>query len=93
MKEKIDFDKQFQNLRRVEAPPFLYTRISSKINKSDYLSIPAWKALAIAGCLTILAIINVAIIDQVGRQNNAENSSLEQHLFNDLNKSNQVYYE
>ena len=65
-------ENQLDNLNRiqkVDAPPFLYTRILSRIQNKVKETVPVKWAVAAAACLTLLIIINLTVI-QADKDNN-----------------------
>ncbi|MBR9919738.1 MAG: hypothetical protein GYB31_02800 [Bacteroidetes bacterium] len=92
MKE-TDPTNQLKRIKKVSAPPFLFTRIEAKIEAREKNRLPiSWAfggslALGILLCLNIFLIINSSEPNHQNNQINSVADALE------LNTSNQLYYE
>jgi hypothetical protein len=75
-------------IQKVDATPFLYTRILSRIQNKAKETVPVKWAVAAAACLVILLILNISAI-QSGKESNTTDLS-EVFL---LKTSNSLYNE
>jgi len=90
-------EKEFQKLKKiqkVEAPPFLFTRIEQKVKNLDSDHIPFRWVLSTSLSLCILLILNINLLSTSIQATNTSNNDLELILEDmQLNTSNQLYYE
>ena len=94
MENMKEFDelKKLERLQRVEAPPFLLTRINERIRSAQSNNAPLQWSLAASLVFSFLLMANVYMLSSTGQT--TTNTSLEQTIDNlDLMPSNQLYYE
>lgn len=71
-----------ENIKRVEAPPFLYTRILQKIVTLEKQVIPTKLAWVLSGFLTLVMLLNLfAILSQHGTSSDTESLAQSLQLF------------
>ncbi len=93
MNELKEFENRMNELERVEAPPFLFTRIASSIDNLEKAQFPVQKVLVFACALVVLIVVNFTIlfsINDVDQQ--SENQPLDWTSMY-TNSSNQIYHE
>lgn len=67
IEEKLDL---LRTIQKVEAPPYLFTRIVAKIKNEPEVEVSTGKIAAIGLALFILLLVNIAIIsNNVSRKN------------------------
>lgn len=86
MKHPLDI---FEKVQKVDAPPFLYTRILTRIQNKAKETVPVRWAAAAAACLIILIVININVIRSSNPQTNTADLS---EVFS-LQTSNSLYNE
>lgn len=92
MKKNKDF-QSLQKIKKVEAPPFLYTRIEQKIKnlQADKISLRWVLGGSLSFC--ILLYFNISLIN-LNLNNEVSTNNLELVLEDmNMNSSNQLYYE
>lgn len=77
-----------EKVQKVEAPPFLYTRILNRIQNKAQETVPVKWAVVAAACLLVLITINISVI-QSSKENNRTDLS---EAFS-LQTSNSLYNE
>lgn len=77
-----------EKVQKVDAPPFLYTRILSRVQNKVKETVPVKWAIASAACLVVLLIINISVIQQSKESNTTDLSE----VFS-LQTSNSLYNE
>lgn len=91
MKENEFIEQQLKSIKKVDAPPFLLTRIEAKIS-AHQRNIISSKKIAIALSFTIALIIgNLFILKQVNSSTSSSQSSLFESM--KIDNSNQLYHE
>lgn len=75
-------------IQKVDAPPFLYTRILTRVQNKVKETVPVKWVVAAAACLLILITINISVI-QSSKESNSSNLS---EVFS-LQTSNSLYNE
>lgn len=77
-------------IQKVDAPPFLYTRILSRIQNKVQETVPVKWAVVAAACLLTLIVINISVISKTTTVQN--NSSELSEAFS-IQTSNALYNE
>jgi NADH:ubiquinone oxidoreductase subunit 6 (subunit J) len=85
MEKELDI---LNRIQKVDAPPFLYTRILTRVQNKVRETVPVKWAVAAAACLLILITINISVI-QSSKQSNTTNLS---EVFS-LKTNNSLYNE
>lgn len=85
MEKELDI---LNRIQKVDAPPFLYTRILTRVQNKVRETVPVKWAVVAAACLLILITINISVI-QSTKQNNTTDLS---QVFS-LQTSNSLYNE
>ncbi len=85
MENELDI---LNRIQKVDAPPFLYTRILNRVQNKVKETVPVKWAVAAAACLLILITINISVI-QSSKESNSTNLS---EVFS-LQTSNSLYNE
>ncbi len=85
MENELDI---LNRIQKVDAPPFLYTRILTRVQNKVKETVPVKWAVAAAACLLILITINISVI-QSSKENNTTNLS---EVFS-LKTNNSLYNE
>lgn len=86
MEHPID---SLSKIQKVDAPPFLYTRILSRIQNKVKETVPVKWAVAAAACVVILILININVIQSAN--NTTETTNLSE-MFS-LQTNNSLYNE
>lgn len=91
MKENEFIEKHLKSIKKVDAPPFLLTRIEAKINENQK-NIVSTKKIAIALTCTVALILGNVIFIQ---RTNKTNYDTETSVFESMNlvNSNQLYHD
>lgn len=63
-------------IQKVDAPPFLYTRILNRVQNKMKETVPVKWAVAAAACLLILITINISVIQSSKESNNTNLSEV-----------------
>jgi hypothetical protein len=88
MKQDFDFLEQIQ---KVEAPPFLLTRIMAKIEQYPSLSISKKEAMAwLISCIVLIA-INLSIVFYTDKKENDTRQLAPIAEIMDMNTNNNLY--
>lgn len=91
MKENDYIEQHLKSIKKVDAPPFLLTRIEAKINAIEK-NVISNKKIALAFSLTLTLIIgNIFFVQQNKTQNSDTTSSVFEEM--NLNTSNQLYHD
>lgn len=85
MENELDI---LNRIQKVDAPPFLYTRILTRVQNKVKETVPVKWAVAAAACLLILITINISVI-QSSKESNTTNLS---EVFS-LKTNNSLYNE
>jgi hypothetical protein len=85
MENELDI---LNRIQKVDAPPFLYTRILNRIQNKAKETVPVKWAIAAATCLVVLLIVNISVIQQSKQSNTTDLSE----VFS-LQTSNSLYNE
>ncbi len=85
MENELDI---LNRIQKVDAPPFLYTRILTRVQNKVKETVPVKWAVAAAACLLILITINISVI-QSSKESNSTNLS---EVFS-LKTNNSLYNE
>ncbi|MBP7810535.1 MAG: hypothetical protein KA163_14680 [Bacteroidia bacterium] len=85
MENELDI---LNRIQKVDAPPFLYTRILNRVQNKVKETVPVKWAVAAAACLLILITINISVI-QSSKESNTTNLS---EVFS-LKTNNSLYNE
>ncbi|MEL6190684.1 MAG: hypothetical protein AAFR66_01485 [Bacteroidota bacterium] len=94
MREDTDFER-LSRIQKVDAPPFLFTRIEAKINALQEEVYPIrWMRLALAG-FVVLMLLNLWLVGQnvVGGSSVGEDNMSVLSAGVELYQSNQLYNE
>lgn len=68
MKHPVD---NLSKIQKADVPPFLYTRILSRIENKVKETVPLKWAVVAAGCVLALLVLNISVI-QLNKENNTE---------------------
>ena len=92
MKRKNPLE-DLKKIKKVDAPPFLYTRIEAKIEAMEAKEVPMKWVLASSFALSFLLFINIISIRSLFA--NGGNSNSLELIMDDMNLSpaNQLYYD
>jgi hypothetical protein len=93
----MDLDKKLdalQQIKEVDAPPFLYTRIQQQIHNLQQLEAPAKWKWAFAFSTLLILLINISIMISSSAPVSKQNSGVE-NIVNSLGLSNtnDLYHE
>jgi hypothetical protein len=87
MKHPVDI---LEKVQKVGAPPFLYTRILSRIQNKAHEIVPIKWVAAAAACMLVLIVINISVIVNATTD---QNTSSELSEAFSLQTSNSLYNE
>lgn len=73
----MDLDNLLSKIQRVEAPPYLFTRIQQKIAQTKNEAMPIKTALAIKLSFAVLLIVNIVVLSNYNTKSNATESYAE----------------
>ncbi len=79
-----------EKIKKVDAPPFLYTRILNRIQNKVQETVPVKWAVVAAACMIALIIINISVISKT---NTTQTNSFELSEAFSLQTSNSLYNE
>jgi hypothetical protein len=81
-----DILEQLGRVERIDPPPFLFTRIEARL--AQYVAVPRGRLVAVACGLTLLLLLNVAVLAR-GPQNGSSLDGVVDGM--GMNASNQLY--
>ncbi len=92
--EKNNPIQRLSKIRKVEAPPFLFTRIEQKINDLKVEKAPFRLVFALVTSFCVLLFLNIYLLNNSYHSNNQGDQAM-QTFMEDMNMdySNQLYYE
>lgn len=87
--EKDHIDEVLGKIKKVDAPPFLFTRIQAKLDEVTSMSKPQW--IIVMTSLATLFIINALVIRNSSSESNSGQTAISE-LYQ-VNTTNQLYNE
>ena len=85
--------EELKKVRKVEAPPFVFTRIEAQIEKEESIQMPRQWAWGLSLACSILLVVNISFF--VNSNGNTVAQTEDTNLLEavGLEQSNQLYYE